>query len=117
MLFDVGFYRKEVFADEVGSLLIFIRLGIQPSASSSRRSRAEIQQDGARLLLGCGEGLIDVLAPIHAHDSAPGKYGATTQNCSLSASWIERGPPIWYSGLSPPFAPPEPRLLLRVAVE
>jgi len=47
VLFDVGFYRKEVFADELGSLLIFIRLGIQPSAGASRRSRAEIQQDGA----------------------------------------------------------------------
>ena len=52
VLFNVGLYRKEVFADELGSLLIFIRLGIQSSASSSRRSRAEIQQDGARLLLG-----------------------------------------------------------------
>ena len=82
MLFDVGFYRQEVFADELGSLLIFIRVGIQPSAGSSRRSRAEIQQDGARLLLGCGEGLIDILAPIHAHDSAPGKYGATLRTAA-----------------------------------
>jgi hypothetical protein len=77
-LFNVGFYRKKVFADELGSLLIFIRLGIQPSAGSSNRSRAEIQQDGARLLLGCGEGLIDVLAPVYAHDSAPCKYDLTT---------------------------------------
>ena len=69
MLFNMGFYRKEVFADELGSFLIFIGLGIQPSTGSSRRSRAEIQQDGAGLLLGCGEGLIDILAPIHAHDS------------------------------------------------
>lgn len=49
MLFDVGFYRKEVFADEFGSLLIFIRLGIQPSAGSSRRSRAEIEQGRKRV--------------------------------------------------------------------
>jgi hypothetical protein len=28
VLFNVGFYRKEVFADELGSFLIFIRLGI-----------------------------------------------------------------------------------------
>ena len=94
MLFDVGFYRKEVFADELGRLLIFIGLGIQPSAGSSRRSRAEIQQYGAGLFLGHGERLIDIVAPIHAHDSAPRKYDATTQNCSLSESWIERGPPI-----------------------
>lgn len=76
VLFDVGFYGKEVFADELGSLVIFIRFGIQPSAGSSGRSRAEIQQDGARLLLCCGEGPIDILAPIHAHDSALCRYGA-----------------------------------------
>jgi hypothetical protein len=68
---DVSFYQKESFADELGSLLIFLRLGIQPSTGSSRRSRAEIQQDGAKLLLRCGYGLIDVLAPIHAHYSRP----------------------------------------------
>jgi len=77
VLFDMGFYRKEVFADELGSFLIFIRFGIQPSACSSSRSRAEIQQDGAGLLLGCGQSLIDILAPIHAHDSALYEYGAT----------------------------------------
>ena len=71
MFLNVGFYRKEILADEFGSLLIFIRLGIQPSTGSSRRSRAEIQQDGAKLLLRCGQGLIDVLAPIHAHHSPP----------------------------------------------
>jgi hypothetical protein len=54
MFLNVGFYRKEVFADELGSLLIFIRLGIQPSTGSSSRSRAEIQQNGAGLLLRCG---------------------------------------------------------------
>ena len=70
VLFNVGFYRKEVFADELGSFLIFIGLGIQPSTCPSRRSRAEVQQDGAKLLLRCGQGLIDVLAPIHAHHSA-----------------------------------------------
>jgi hypothetical protein len=30
---------------------------------------------------------------------------------------MERGPPIWYSGLKPPFAPPEPKLLANVYVE
>ena len=40
-----------------------------------------------------------------------------TQNCSLSASWMERGPPIWYSGLKPPLAPPGPRALARVCVD
>jgi hypothetical protein len=71
MLLNVSFYRKEVFADEFGSLLIFIRLGIQPSTGSSRRSRAEIQQNGAGLLFRCGQCLIDVLAPIHTHHLPP----------------------------------------------
>ena len=61
MFLNVSFYRKEILADEFGSLLIFIRLGIQPSTCRSRRSRAEVQQDGARLLFRCGQGLIDVL--------------------------------------------------------
>jgi hypothetical protein len=71
MFLNVSFYRKEILADEFGSLLIFIRLGIEPSTGSSCRSRAEVQQDGAKLLLRCGWGLIDVLAPIHAHHSPP----------------------------------------------
>jgi len=57
--------------DELRSLLIFIRLGIQPSTGSSSRSRAEIQKDGAGLLLRCGQSLIDILAPINAHHSPP----------------------------------------------
>jgi len=51
MFLNGSFYRKETLADEFGSLLIFIRLGIQPSTGSSGRSRAEVQQDGAGLLL------------------------------------------------------------------
>ena len=77
---------------DFGSLLSFTRLGIQPSTGSSGRSRAEVQQDGAKLLLRRAEGLVDVLAPIHAHHLPPKKYLATTQSWSLSASWIERGP-------------------------
>jgi len=65
----VSFGGKEIFVNEFGSPLIGIGLGIQPSTCPSRRSRAEIQQDGAKLLLRCGYGLIDVLAPIHAHYS------------------------------------------------
>jgi hypothetical protein len=71
MFLNVSFYRKEILADEFGSLLIFIRLGIQPSTCRSRRSRAEVQQDGARLLFRCGQGLIDVLTPIRAQHSPP----------------------------------------------
>jgi hypothetical protein len=65
----VSFDGKEIFVNEFGSLLIGIRLGIQPSTSSSSRSRAEIQQDGTGLLLRDCESLIDILAPIHTHNS------------------------------------------------
>jgi len=70
MFFNVSFHRKEVFADELGGFLILIRLGIQPSATPSRGSRAEIEQDGAGLLLRAYQSLIDVLTPIHAHHSS-----------------------------------------------
>jgi hypothetical protein len=67
MFFNVGLYRKEVFADEVRGLLIFIRLGVQPSTRPSRRSRAEIQQNNTGLLFRGGKRLIDILAPIYSH--------------------------------------------------
>jgi hypothetical protein len=51
MFLNVSFYRKEILADEFGRLLIFRRFGIRPSTCPSRRSRAEVQQDGAGLLL------------------------------------------------------------------
>jgi hypothetical protein len=38
----VSFNGKEVLVDEIGSLLICIRLGIQPSTCTSSRRRAEI---------------------------------------------------------------------------
>jgi hypothetical protein len=47
----VSFDGKEVLVNELGSFLICIRLGIQPSTRSSSRSCAEIQQDGAGLFL------------------------------------------------------------------
>jgi hypothetical protein len=73
MFLNVSFQRKEVFVDELRRLLIFVRLGIQPSTGSSSRCRAEIEQDGAELLLRCSQSLIDILAPIHAHHSPPFK--------------------------------------------
>jgi hypothetical protein len=67
MFFYVSFDGKEVRMNEIGSLLICIRLGIQPSTCPSSRSCTEVEQDRARLLFGCGEGLIDVLAPVNGH--------------------------------------------------
>jgi hypothetical protein len=54
MFFDMGFYRQEILLDELGSLRIFIRLGIQPSTSPSSRRRTEIDQNRPILFLGSG---------------------------------------------------------------
>jgi hypothetical protein len=45
MLLDVGFYRKEIVVDKAGDFFVGIRLGLQPSASASSGSRAEIEQN------------------------------------------------------------------------
>lgn len=71
MFFYVSFDGEEVVVNEIGSLLICIRLGVQPSTCPSSRSRAEIQQNRARLFLRCGQGLINVLAPINGHYRLP----------------------------------------------
>jgi len=39
------------------------------------------------------------------------------QNTNFRANWMERGPPIWYSGLKPPLAVPEPSPFASVCVE
>jgi hypothetical protein len=67
MLFDVRFYREEVVIDELGSSSFFVRLGIQPSTSPSRRCGTEIQQDRTILFSRCEQGVIDVLAPVNGH--------------------------------------------------
>ena len=67
MFLDVSLYGQKVLMDKIVGLLVLIRLGIQPSTSPSSGSRAEVQQYGLGLLLRCGEGLIDILAPIHSH--------------------------------------------------
>src|SRR5215472_4885834 len=47
-------------------------------------------------------------AEVHLHSRrtgvcSPRKWpGLVAQNCSFRASWMERGPPIWYRGLKPP---------------
>jgi len=52
MFLDVGLYGQEVFGDKPGRLLIFIRLGIQPSTCASSRGCTEVQQYRARLFFG-----------------------------------------------------------------
>jgi hypothetical protein len=53
MFLDVGFDGQEILVDEIGGFLVFVGLGIQPSAGASGRSRTEVQQNGAALLFSC----------------------------------------------------------------
>ena len=71
MFLDVGFDGQEILMDELSGLLVFVGLGIQPSAGASEGSRTEVQQNGAVLLFSCNERLIDVLGPIYGHNSPP----------------------------------------------
>jgi hypothetical protein len=71
MFLDVGFDGQEILVDELGGLLVFVGLGIQPSAGGSGRSRTEVQQNGAVLLFSCNQRLIDIFAPIYGHYSPP----------------------------------------------
>ena len=50
VLLDVRFDREEVGLDEIGRLLIRVRLGFQPSACPSSGRRAEIDQQRTSLL-------------------------------------------------------------------
>ena len=88
MFLDVGFDGQEILVDEIGGFLVFVGVGIQPSTGTSGRSRTEVQQNGAALLFRCDERLIDVLAPIHSHNSPPGamiKYKNLGENSFCSA--------------------------------
>jgi hypothetical protein len=69
MFLDVGFDRQEVLVNEIGGFLVLVGLGIQPSTGPSTRSRTEVQQNGAGLLFGCDQRLIDVPSPVYGHIS------------------------------------------------
>jgi len=51
MFLDVGFDGQEILLNEIGGFLVLVGLGIQPSTGASGRSRTEVQQNGAALLL------------------------------------------------------------------
>jgi hypothetical protein len=53
MFLDVGFNGQEILVDELGGLLVFVGLGIQPSTGASGGSRTEVQQNGPLLLFSC----------------------------------------------------------------
>jgi hypothetical protein len=67
MFFDVDLHRKEILVDVGSCLLVIVRFGIQPSATTSLRRRAEVQQDRFSQLLRFRERCIYVFAPLHTH--------------------------------------------------
>jgi len=73
MFLDVRFDGNEVLLDEAGGLLVFIRLGVQPSTSASRRCGAEIEQERPVVRFGFSQRLINVSAPIDGHGGLLGK--------------------------------------------
>lgn len=71
LVFGVDSYGYVIVIDETFDVRVRINLGIQPSASSSHRSRAEIDQhralNGPRLCK-CG---IDIFLPFNGHKASP----------------------------------------------
>src|SRR2546421_6241806 len=60
----------EVLRDEAGDAFIRVDLGIQPSAATSHRRSAEVEQHGLALGLCVAQHLIDVMPPIDLHVSS-----------------------------------------------
>jgi hypothetical protein len=59
--------RNDVFRDEARNSFIRIHLGIQPSASASHRSGAEVEEQGTMLLASVVERRIRISAPLNGH--------------------------------------------------
>ena len=64
-LLDVNLYRNEVLADELCHFLARIDLGIQPSASTSHRGGAEVEQRHLASRLGLLQALIGIAQPLN----------------------------------------------------
>ena len=69
VLFDVSLDGEEIGVDEGRDAFIRVRLGFQPSTSSSSGSRAEIEQDGPARLPRFLESRIDIFPPFDCHRS------------------------------------------------
>jgi hypothetical protein len=64
---DVGFNRKEILIDEGRDFIVGIGFGLQPNASASSRSRAEVEQQGLLVSLCLSECRINVFVPLNCH--------------------------------------------------
>jgi hypothetical protein len=59
------FDGQKIQMDELCGLFLCVGFGIQPSAGSSCKRVAEIQQNGLGLRFGCFQCLLDTLAPVN----------------------------------------------------
>jgi hypothetical protein len=67
MFFDVGFDRDKIFVDKRRGRIVRIGFGLQPNASASGRSRAEVDQQRFVARFRLGERCIDVFVPFDSH--------------------------------------------------
>ena len=67
MFFDVCLEWDEVFVDECRDLIVAVRLGFQPSTSTSGRRRAEIDEQGFLVVFCFGECRVGISYPIYFH--------------------------------------------------
>jgi hypothetical protein len=67
LLLDVDSHRNEILGDEAYDAFIGIYLGIQPSATTSHRRRAEINQHGFTFGFGICQRGINIFAPFDWH--------------------------------------------------
>ena len=67
VLFDMDLERDEVVVDECRGLCIVVGLGLQPSACSSGRCRAEVDKQRLVLFLCLPKRLVGVFDPVNGH--------------------------------------------------
>ena len=67
MFFDVCLDRYKVFVDERRGRVVRIGFGLQPNASASRRSRAEVDQQRFVARFSFGYRCVDILVPFDCH--------------------------------------------------
>jgi hypothetical protein len=67
VLLDVGLDRKEILIDEGRDFIVGLGFGLQPNASASSRSSAEVEHQGPLVSLCLSECRINIFVPLNSH--------------------------------------------------
>jgi len=67
LLVDIHSKRNEMPVDEIGSLVVPIRLGLQPNAAASSRRGAEVEEGRLLRFRRLAQGRIDAISPVDLH--------------------------------------------------